>query len=155
MSNFFQEVLEDAKGLEQQILGPDYQYWKQIKSPSEMGITTDGSISAIASDVAGLINYVELLVTGTGGASRTGGPLGDKFFLKTAATCKDKASGEIVDRYIYVNNVPNGNIPFITGASGMNFSTFEGLVPGTLGNLYAMNPMLIFQAFMVDLSFQF
>ena len=147
MSNFFQEVLEDAKGLEQQILGPDYQYWKQIKSPSEMGMTTDGSISAIASDVAGLINYVELLVTGTGGASRTGGPLGDKFFLKTAATCKDKASGEIVDRYIYVNNVPNGSIPFISSASGMNFSQFEGLVPGTMSNLSALNPMLIFQSF--------
>ena len=107
MSNFFQEVLADAKSVEQEILGPDYEYWKQIKSPSEMGMSTNGSISTIASDVAGLINYVELLVTGTGGASKTGGPLGNKFFLKTPATCKDKASGEIVDRYkgTYVEEV--------------------------------------------------
>jgi len=147
MSNFFEEVLDDAKNVEQKILGPDYEYWKQIKSPSQMGMSTNGSISTIAKDVGGLINYVELLVTGQGGASKTGRPLGDKFFLKTAATCKDKQSGDVVDRYIYVNNVPDGNIPFISGASGMNFSTFEGLVPGTLGNLSAMNPMLIFQAF--------
>lgn len=148
MSNFFQEVLADAKSVEQEILGPDYEYWKQIKSPSEMGMSTNGSISTIASDVAGLINYVELLVTGTGGASKTGGPLGNKFFLKTPATCKDKTSGEIVDRYMYVNNIPNGSIPFLSSAAGMNFSTFEGLVPGTMGNLSAMNPMLIFQSFM-------
>ena len=148
MSNFFADVLDDAKNVEEKILGPDYEYWKQIKSPSQMGMSSKGSISNIAKDVGGLINYVELLVTGKGGASKTGRPLGDKFFLKTAATCKDKDSEEIVDRYMYVNNVPDGNIPFISGASGMNFSEFEGLVPGTLGNLTAMNPMLIFQAFM-------
>ena len=36
--NFFEEVLDDAKGVEQRILGPDYQYWKQIKSPEQMGM---------------------------------------------------------------------------------------------------------------------
>ena len=113
-----------------------------------MGMSTKGTIQAISKDVGGLINYVELLVTGKGKASKTGRPLGNKFFLKTAATCKDKKSGGIVDRYVYVNNVPNGNIPFISSASGMNFSTFEGLVPGTLSNLSDMNPLLIFQAFM-------
>ena len=148
MSNFFADVLDDAKNVEEKILGPDYEYWKQIKSPNQMGMSSKGSISNIAKDVGGLINYVELLVTGKGGASKTGRPLGDKFFLKTAATCKDKDSEEIVDRYMYVNNVPDGDIPFISGASGMNFSEFEGLVPGTLSNLNAMNPMLIFQAFM-------
>ena len=147
MSNFFEEVLNDAKGLEEKILGPDYEYWNQINSPGQMGMSTEGSISTIAKDVAGLINYVELLVTGDGGASKTGGPLGDKFFVKTAATCKDKSSGQVVDRYIYVNNVPDGSIPFVSSASGMNFSTFEGLIPGTLGNLSAMNPLLIFRAF--------
>jgi len=40
-----------------------------------MGMSSRGSLSAIASDVGGLINYVELLVTGKGGASKTGKPL--------------------------------------------------------------------------------
>ena len=148
MSNFFEEVLDDVNAVEEKLLGPDYAYWKQIKSPSEMGMSTNGSISTIAKDVGGLINYVELLVAGGGGASKTRGPMGNKFFLKTAATCKDKASSEVVDRYMYVNNVPDGSIPFISGAMGMNFSELEGLVPGTLGNVSALNPMLIFQAFM-------
>tara|TARA_B110000285_G_scaffold58223_1_gene66607 strand:- start:10877 stop:11626 length:750 start_codon:yes stop_codon:yes gene_type:complete len=146
--NFFKEVLDDVKGVEERILGPDYQYWKQIKSPSQMGMSTNGSISTIAKDVGGLINYVEVLVTGKGKASATGNPLGNKFFIKTAATCKDKKSKEIVDRYVYVNNVPNGSIPFISSGMNMNFGDFEGLVPGTLGNVSALNPMLMFQAFM-------
>ena len=102
MSNFFEEVLDDVNAVEEKLLGPDYAYWKQIKSPSEMGMSTKGSISTIAKDVGGLINYVELLVAGGGGASRTSGAMGNKFFLKTAATCKDKASGEIV----IPNNIP-------------------------------------------------
>lgn len=146
--NFFEEVLTDVKGVEQRILGPDYEYWKQIKSPGQMGMSTNGSISTIAADVGGLIGYVELLVTGKGKASATGGPLGNKFFLKTAATCKDKKSKKHVDRYVYVNNVPDGSIPFISSGMNMNFGEFEGLVPGTLSNVSALNPMLIFQAFM-------
>ena len=148
MANFFEDVLDDAKNVEERILGPDYEYWKQINSPKQMGMSSEGSVENIAKDVGGLINYVELLVTGKGGASKTGKPLGDKFFLKTPATCKDKKSGKIVDRYLYVDNVPDGSIPFISAASGMNFSTFEGLVPGTLGNLSALNPMLLFRPFM-------
>ena len=146
--NFFEEVLDDVKGVEQRILGPDYQYWKQIKSPGQMGMSTHGSMSTIAADVDGLIGYVEVLVTGKGQASATGGPLGNKFFLKTAATCKDKKSKKVVDRYVYVNNVPDGSIPFISSGMNMNFGDFEGLVPGTLSNVSALNPMLIFQAFM-------
>lgn len=148
MANLFQEVLSDAQSIEEKLLGPDYKYWKQIRAPSEIGMSSNGSISTIANDVAGLIAYVEVLVTGRGKASATGKPLGDKFFLKTFATCKDKNSGEVVDRYVYVNNIPDGSIPFISGAMNMNFSELEGLVPGTMSNLSAMNPMLIFQAFM-------
>ena len=35
MSNFFTEVLNDLDGLEQDLLGPDYSYYKEIKSPQE------------------------------------------------------------------------------------------------------------------------
>ena len=150
MSNFFKDVLGDAKKVEQELLGPDYKYWKQINSPSDMDMSDDGSLSVLAADIKGLINYVELLVAGGGGASKVDGPLGDKFFLKTGGTCKDKASNKSVNRYIYINNVPDGNIPFLSSAmGGKNFSSFEGLVPGALGNLGALNPFAIFQAFMM------
>jgi len=148
MSNIFEEVLTNAKEVEEEILGPQYPYWSNINSPSQIGMSSEGSLSALARNVDGLINYVELLVEGTGSATKTGQPLGNKFFLKTAAKCTAKDTGDSVDRYIYIDNVPDGSIPFISSAMGTNFGSLRGLVPGTMTNLEALNPMLIFQAFM-------
>uniref|UniRef100_A0A6C0E1M5 Uncharacterized protein n=1 Tax=viral metagenome TaxID=1070528 RepID=A0A6C0E1M5_9ZZZZ len=148
MSNLFEEVLTDVKGVEERLLGPDYPYYKYIKTPSEIGMTDEGSISALSKDIDGLVNYVELLVTGKGNASATGQPLGNKFFLKTGAKCTDPSNGQDVDRYIYVDNVPAGNIPFISSGLGVNFSEFKGLIPGAVSDLNVLNPFVIFQAFL-------
>ena len=76
--------------------------------------------------------------------------MGNKFFLKTGGKCKDEQSGKKVDRYIYVNNVPDGQIPFISqGLGGASFSNFRGLVPGALGSLNVLNPFTILQSFMM------
>ena len=146
MSNFFEQALNNADQLEQELLGPDYAYYKQIKNPSQMGMSSSGD--AIVTNLQGLIGYTELLVTGEGKASIPGGPLGDKFFLKTGATCTDKDTKEKVARSLYFNNVPDGSIPFISQGMGMNFSTFKGLIPGALSNMNQLNPMGIFSAFM-------
>ena len=58
---------------------------------------------------------------------------------------KDKVK---VDRYIYVNNIPDGSIPFIaSGADGRTFNDLRGLIPGALGNLGALNPVQLFNGF--------
>lgn len=145
--SFFEEVLNDPKGLEEKILGPAYNYTNNINTPSEMGMSSQGSLSVLAKNIEGLIAYIELLVSGSGKASRTGKPLGNKYFFKTSATCTDNVSGDVVQRYMYVDNVPDGTIPFISSAMGVQMSEFKGLIPGTLGNLEAINPMRLFQAF--------
>jgi hypothetical protein len=156
MSNLFQEVLTDVQGVEERLLGPTYPYFKNIKTPSQLGMSSDGSIQQMAKDVDGLIQYVEVLVTGDSRASATGGPLGNKFFLQTGAKCaaldkcsnsNDSSTCQQVDRYIYVNNVPQGNIPFISSGLGVNFSEFKGLIPGAMGNLNVLNPFAIMAAF--------
>jgi hypothetical protein len=148
MSNIFQEVLTDAKGVEERLLGPDYNYANNINAPSDIGMSDSGSLSALAKDVGGLISYVELLVEGTGKASKTGQPLGDKFFLQTGAKCVDTATNNEVDRYIYVNNVPTGNIPFVSSGMGVNFSEFRGLIPGTMSGMNVFNPFNIMRGFL-------
>ena len=149
MSSFFSDIMTDMKGAEQGLLGPDYLYWKRILKPSDMGMSADGNFGALTNDVNGLINYVELLVSGNGG-STTGGPLGDKFFLKTGGQCTDVTSKKKVDRYIYIDNIPNGNIPFISsGLGGTDFTDFEGLIPGVLGDLGKLNPLNLFKSFMM------
>jgi hypothetical protein len=87
MSNLFEEVLKDAEGVEAKLLGPTYPYYKNIKTPTQIGMSDKGTIKQMAKDIDGLIQYVELLVTGDSKASATGGPLGNKFFLKTGAKC--------------------------------------------------------------------
>ena len=157
MSNLFQEVLTDAKGVEERLLGPTYPYYKNIKTPSEIGMSDKGTLQQMGKDIDGLIQYVELLVTGNSAASTTGGPLGNKFFLKTGAKCaaidkctdkNDESTCEQTDRFIYIDNVPAGNIPFISGGLGVNFSEFKGLIPGAMGNLNVLNPFAIMRAFL-------
>jgi len=148
MSNLFEEVLQDAQGVQDKLMGPTYPYYSNIKTPSQIGMSSTGSISALANDIDGLVQYVDVLVSGSG-ASSTGKPLGNKFFLQTGAKCAaTDASNTPVDRYIYIDNVPTGNIPFISGAMGADFSELKGLVPGAMGNLNAINPYAIMQSFL-------
>ena len=148
MSNLFEDVLKDAQGVEEKLLGPSYPYYKNIKMPSDIGMSDKGNLKTLGKDIDGLISYVELLVSGKSKASATGGPLGNKFFLKTGSKCVDTKTNEQVDRYIYVNNIPQGNIPFISGGLGVNFSDFKGLIPGAMSNLNVLNPFNILQAFL-------
>ena len=146
-SGFFSDLMSGPENLEQSLLGPDYNYVKKIKNPSQLGMSSDGSLGALENDIGGLINYVRVLVDGRGSGTTVGGPLGNKFFLQTGGTCKAKDTGESVTRYLYVNNVPTGNIPFISQAAGMDFTEFEGLVPGILEDLEVFDPFRIFSAF--------
>ena len=157
MSNIFQEVLTDAQTVQQKLLGPSYPYYKNIKTPAQLGMNSNGSIQQMGKNITGLINYVEVLVSGNSSASSSGRPLGNKFFLKTGAKCSaidscsntnDSSTCQQVDRYIYIDNVPNGNIPFISSGLGVNFSEFKGLIPGAMGNLNVLNPFAIMRSFL-------
>jgi hypothetical protein len=95
-----------------------------------------------------LTSYVEVLISGKSKASATGQPLGNKFFQNTKGQCVDTKSGQKKERYIYVNNVPAGNIPFISSGMGVNFSEFRGLIPGVISNANAFNPATLVNAFL-------
>ena len=150
-NNIFQEVLNNAQGVQEQLLGPTYPYYKNVKSPSQLGMSDKGTIQQMSQNIVGLTNYVEVLVSGKSKASATGGPLGNKFFLQTGGKCLDNSvdgSNNQVDRYIYVNNVPEGNIPFISSGLGVNFTEFRGLIPGAMSNLNVLNPFGLLQSFL-------
>jgi len=147
MGDFFKDVAGGVEKAQTGFLGPTYNYAKQIKSPSELGMSGDGNMSALARDVAGLINYTEVLTTGKSRAQRTSGPLGNRFYLKTGGQCKS-ADGQLHNRWIYVNNIPTGSIPGITTLTGSALGDFRGLVPGTIENLGHLNPLALFGGFM-------
>jgi hypothetical protein len=135
----------------------DYNYANNILTPSQLGMGEDGSFDQLGDNINALREYVKVLISGDSRASATGQPLGNKYFLKTGATCKavdncsTDGSGNTTcsetDRYIYVNNVASGNIPFISSAMGVSFSDFRGLIPGVLEDAGVLNPGNIFSAF--------
>jgi len=135
----------------------DYPYQDNISTPRQLGMRETGTIPQLGRNVRGLTEYVRLLLAGTGRASATRNPLGNKYFLKTGAqcratdTCERDETGNLVckdtARYIYLNNVPGGRIPFISSGFGVNFTQFRGLVPGAIENLNALNPSAVFRAF--------
>ena len=127
MSNIFQEVSTNNP------------YDKNILTSTEIGMSSKDSLSTLGNNIDGLIAYVELLISGDGKASATGEPLGNKFFLKTQEKCRDKTTQQEVDRYVYINNVPQRNIPLISSGFGVDFP-----------NLNAFNPMELFQSFFSD-----
>jgi hypothetical protein len=64
MSNIFQEVLTDAQGVQNKLLGPTYPYYKNIKTPSQIGMSDKGTLQQMGKNINGLIQYVELIVSG-------------------------------------------------------------------------------------------
>jgi len=140
-----------AETLQTTILGPDYDYSSKIKAPDQMGMSGEGTFGALANDISGLMGYVDLLVSGKCKlgtcASNPPRPLGSKFFVETPVQCTDKATEKSVKRSIYVNNVPDGSIPFISDGAGLRFDSFTGLLPGVMSNISQINPMKILTAF--------
>ena len=146
--SFFNNITGSIDNLQKEYLGPDYPYYEKVSTPPQLGMSGRGTLGALASDIAGIVNYVQLLVSGSGRASKTGNPLGNRFFITTGGQCVDYKTKKLVTRSMYINNIPSDKIPIISNMSGMKFPEFRGMVPGILQNLYDINPVRMFRAFM-------
>jgi hypothetical protein len=120
-----------------------YPYSKYIKAPEQIG--SSPKPNALGKNVAVLGDYVQVLVSGESRAQNVS-PLGNKYFMNTGGKCKD-LNGTTQTRHVFINNIPDGTMPFISSGMGMRMTSFEGLVPGVLGNMTYMNPFKIFRAF--------
>lgn len=150
----------DLANAEEEILGPSYDYVAHIKTPGELGMSSEGSFDAVEKDVKGLLAYIDTMVSGYGALgtatkTKTGKnsfrsypfPLGNKFFLDTAVKCKDE-DGDEHTRSIYINNVPDGSIPFLSNVDkNIQLKGFQGLLPGVMSNLAQIHPLKILGAF--------
>ena len=78
MSNEVQESKTNPGGLMEKILGPPYNYSKQIKNTAQLGMSDRGDLKTLERDVKGIVGYVKVLI-GIGPASKVKGPLGINF----------------------------------------------------------------------------
>lgn len=114
-----------------------YSYSDNIKSPTEIGVSSKGNLTALGNDIDAIEDYIAVLVTGNSKA-QTVSPLGDKYFMDTKATCTD-SSGATQERYVFINNIPDG---IIAGE--------KGLIPGIVEDIIDMDPTSLFTAFSQD-----
>jgi hypothetical protein len=132
------------------MLGPEYNYADELKTPSELGIGRNGSFEGIMRAVAGVNYYVDAIGFGqsTGLAKAQGArmaqqPLGVRFFTNTGAKCSNGA-----DMYEYIDTVPKG----LRGRVGEEVKKtmgvdFRGLAPGIVeDSASALDPRPFFQA---------
>ena len=124
----------------------NYKYYKFIKTPNEMGVSVGSSLSNVSNGVAGIFNYVKLLVEGKSNASKTGEPLGNKFFLGTEEDCINQNTNKKEKRTLYFDNVPSGTMG-ISKDTGGNLSEFRGLIPGAVEDVAAIGQIDFFSAF--------
>jgi hypothetical protein len=104
------------------------------------------SLENVENGVAGIFSYVKLLVEGKSNASKTGKPLGNKYFLETEQNCINQNTNEKVKRSLYFDNVPSGTVGVLKD-TGDNFSEFKGLVPGAIEDVMALGKIDFFAAF--------
>jgi hypothetical protein len=148
------------------LLGPTYRYAEEIKTPKELGIRRDGSLTGIMRAVGGVNYYVDTIGFGhsTNFAKAMGlnqRPLGISYFTKTGLKC---SNGE--DMYEYVDNIPldfekpcapgDSSCERIKSVIGQRVPEsiqaavgvpFQGLAPGILEDaVSALNPVPLLKA---------
>jgi hypothetical protein len=125
-------------------LRESYPYYKYIRTPDELGASPKGDLKSLENDVSALIGYTGVLVSGVSSAQRVS-PMGDKYFLDTTSECNSPEG--LVQRSVFISNIPEGKLPLISSAMGTNFTAFRGLIPGMMENLGAVDPTSVIKAF--------
>lgn len=134
-----------------QLLGPSYDYTANVQSPDSLGVGSDGSIGQVITNGEAIGTYVGNLTTG---------PLtGNQYFLNTGGMCTvssagDPNNGKTVPRATYVDNRIMGSdvldgFPSLSNALGSDLNVLDGIVPGMVGDVVAMNPTTLVYSLML------
>ena len=133
-----------------ELLGPSFDYTAAIQSPSQLGVSDNGTIGQVATNAEAIGSYVDSLILS--------GPLGNQYFKNTGGTCK-APDGSTQNRYTYVNNQKTAADllePIAEIAPGLGNALqdlgndFAGIIPGMLGDLAGLNPLNIMNALILD-----
>ena len=126
---------------------PDYSFADELKTPAEIGVRSDGSISGISDAVSAINYYTDVIGFGqrTGINNHNMNPMGLRYFMSTGSTCSNGAM-----MYEYIDTTPQGNLlgkRIGKAIQDMGLPGMKGLAPGMLEDARdALNPIPIFQA---------
>lgn len=146
MSNPIWDKIASAPGkATEAVMGPSYSYIEHIKSPSELGVGSRGTIGQIATNTFAIGDYIKYMVAGPA--------LGNRYFVNTGGSCQ-ASDKSVQPRYNYINNVANGAdvLPQSMKSSlGGIASNFDGLIPGMMEDAEGgLNPVHLFGSLAAD-----
>lgn len=117
------------------VLGPSFDYTQGIKKPEDLGVSDEGSLGQIFTNANAVKTYTQQLITGP--------LLGNTTFVETGGMC-EAPDGSIIPRWSFIDNRMRGvdalptNMQQALGSSG---DMFDGIVPGMMGDIVALNPL--------------
>lgn len=143
------------------VLGPSFDYLKQIQSPAKKGVSSAGTMDQVFVNTGAIGGYVNDLIAGPA----EGGGFGNQMFSDTGGKCRlpgtidpktklDNKDGEVVHRWTWINNKMGATDA--AGVLGKSFQSavegngMDGIVPGIGGDIAAMNPLKIMNAMVLD-----
>jgi hypothetical protein len=100
----------------------------------------------ISKNIGGLFKYSSSLVYNPrqGLSEKCDYKLGNKYLQKTGTQCKDVDTGNLVNRYVYINNMDTTNV--ITGRS----SNSGGILPAAVSSVTRIDPVGLLSAITED-----
>jgi hypothetical protein len=131
------------------MMGPDYSFADELKTPGEVGVRSGGSAGDIIDAVAGVGYYTDVIGFGerTGINQRDMKPMGLRYFMSTGSTCSNGAL-----MFEYIDTMPQGNLlgkRISQAITDMGLPAMRGLAPGILEDARdALNPFPLFNAAM-------
>ena len=131
-------------------IGPSYSPADELRTPGQIGITRDDTLSSVFRAISGVSYYTDMIGFGeSSNAYSSGFPfdqLGVNYFMRTGQQCSNGA-----DMYHYVQGIPKGDA-LGKGPSQalreMGLPGLRGLAPGMLEDTKeAMDPVPLMGAF--------
>jgi hypothetical protein len=108
---------------------PTYNYPSFIKSPTQLGVTSDRSWKHFNKNLAVAGSYEQFIMSDQTGVTSTGQSLGMNYLLDTNTQCKaTDLGGTSVERYTYIqNNIPSGMLDSLISdiENGLNPTNLE------------------------------
>lgn len=115
-------------------LGPSYNHADELRTPGQIGIRRDDTLSSVFNAIKGVAYYTDMIGFGASSNEYSKGfplePLGINYFMKTGQQCSNGA-----DMYHYVEGIPKGDAlgKSVKKALGeMGIPEIRGLGPGII-----------------------
>jgi hypothetical protein len=143
VNSIWSNISNRASNVERDVLGPSYSYADNVRSPSSLGVGSDGSFGQLSTNLGAVGTYINTLIQGNP-------PLGNRYYVNTGGTCT-APDGSIQARYNYINNFPNGSDLLPAGMSDLG-AGYNGLIPGVVGDIEGLNPLYMMKALAADSS---